>query len=66
MRIVNSLVRTIGEEAKMAGVPLKTGMPAAANGPIRLDVGFIQEGLGDRESISSNLAKHASLNSLLD
>ena len=50
----------------MAGVPLKTGIAAAKNGTIRLDVVVIQECLGRGECISSDLAKHASLNSLHD
>ena len=66
MRIENSLVRTVGEEAKMAGVPQKTGIAAAQNGPIQLNVEVIQESLGSRKSVSTNLAKHASLDSLLD
>ena len=66
MRIVNSLVRTIGEEAKMAGVPLKTGVAATKNGPIRLDSEVIQESLGSGKNISSDLAKHTSLNSSFD
>ena len=48
--IKSSLVRTTGEGAKMAGVPQKTGIATAKNGPIRLDVVIIQESLGRRES----------------
>ena len=66
MRIVNSLVRAIGEEAKMAGVPLKTGIATAKNGPIRLDVVLIQKSLGRTVSKGSNKAKRACFNSLLD
>ena len=66
VRIVNSLVITAVEEAKMAEVPHKTGRAAAKNGPIRLNVVIIQESLSGRKSISTNLAKRASLDSLLD
>ena len=64
--IESSLVRTAGEEAKLAGVPLKTRKATTENGPIRLDVVLIQESLGRRERKSTDVAKHASLNSLHD
>ena len=64
--IESSLVRTAGEEAKLAGVPLKTRKATTENGPIRLDVVLIQKGLGRTESKSSNKAKRACFNSLLD
>ena len=62
--IKSSLVRTTVEGARMAGVPRKTGSAAAQNGPVRLDVVLIQEGLGRRKCKSSDVAKHVSLNSL--
>ena len=66
MRIVDSLVRAIGEEAEMAGVPLKTGIASAKKSTIPLDVVVIPKCLGRGECISSDLAKHASLNSFLN
>ena len=62
--IVKSLIRAVGEEAKMAGVPLEIRMAAAKNVSIRLDVVVIQKRLGRRKSVSSNKAKRACFDSL--
>ena len=61
VEVRNSLIRAIGEGAKMAGVPRKIDFAAIKSEPVWLDVKVIRKCFGRKGCISTDIAKHTSL-----